>query len=94
MQWLTLILCLMAMAMAVRQIRDNRRRGVGLDWTKTLATVGGVVVLTLAAVGALIGAAALGHPTVGGVLFIVVLVVGLIALVLAVNRRWPPQEAP
>lgn len=93
MQWLTLILCLMAMAMALRQIRDNRRRGIGVEWTKTMATAGGVIVITLLAVGVLIAATALRQPTVGVVLFIVVFVVGLIALILAVNRRWPPQKA-
>ena len=93
MSWLALILSLVVMAGAIKEIRDDRRRGVGVDWSKTVATAAGVLLVTASATGVLIGAMALGARTTGTVLFIVVFAVGLTALVLAVNRRWPSAKA-
>ncbi len=93
MSWLALILCLMVMAMAVREIRDNRRRGIPINWPKTLVTGGGAILIALLADGGLIGAMALGGLASGMVVFFIVFVVGMAALIVAVNRRWPPAKA-
>jgi UDP-N-acetylmuramyl pentapeptide phosphotransferase/UDP-N-acetylglucosamine-1-phosphate transferase len=90
MGWLAFaVLYLAIMAVAIKQIRDNRRRGIQFDWSKGLATAGGAVLVTALAIGALFGATALGKPHLGLALLVVVLVIGLIGLVVAVNHRWP-----
>jgi hypothetical protein len=86
---LTVFMCLMILLGALRQIRANRRRGIGIDWPKTLVSAGGCILVTLVAIGCLLGAAALGNLVVGVMLFVVVLTGGLIGLVVAVNRHWP-----
>jgi len=92
--WLAFaILYLMVMVGAIKQIRDNRRRGVGVVWAKTFATAGGAIVIAALAGGGLIGAMALGAPAIGIIVFFLVFLVGLIALIVAVNRRWPPARA-
>ncbi len=94
MGWLAFaMLYLVVLAGAIKQIRDNRRRGVGIDWTRTLVTAGGAILITVLATGGLIGAMALGEPAIGLVVFVLVVVAGLIALAVAVNRRWPPAKA-
>jgi hypothetical protein len=65
--WLAFaLLYLVVMAGAIKQIRDNRKRGVGVEWTKTFATAGGVLLVTALGIGALLGAFALNAPTLGG----------------------------
>jgi hypothetical protein len=94
MSWLAFVLCLIAMAGAIKQIRDNRRRGIGVDWAKTLVSVIGVILVTASAIGVLVGAMALRAATAAVIAFFAVFAVGMIALVVAVNRRWPRAKAP
>jgi uncharacterized membrane protein YiaA len=94
MSWLVLVLCLIAMAGAIKQIRDDRRRGIGVDRAKTLVSVVGVILVTTLAIGVLVGALALGATTTAVMAFFAVFAVGMIALVVAVNRRWPRAKAP
>jgi hypothetical protein len=90
MGWLPAILCLIVLAGTIKQIRDNRWRGVAIDWTKTLVTAAAAIVIAALATGAFFGAMALGAPTIGVVLFFVVILIGVTALAVALNRRWPP----
>jgi hypothetical protein len=94
MGWPAIILCLVVLAGTIKQIRDNRRRGVTIDWGKTLVTAVAAIVIAALATGVFFGAMALGAPTTGLVLFFVVFLVGVIALAVVVNRRWPGEKAP
>jgi hypothetical protein len=94
MGWPAIILCLIVLAASIKQIRDNRRRGIGIDWSKTLVSAVGAILIAAVATGAFYGAMALGAPTTGVVLFFVVFLVGVIALAVVVNRRWPGAKAP
>ena len=94
MGWPAIILCLVVLAGTIKQIRDNRRRGVAIDWAKTLVTAAGAVVIAALATGAFFGAMALDAPTTAVVLFFVVFLGGVIALAVVVNRRWPGAKAP
>jgi hypothetical protein len=82
------------LAATIKRIRDNRRRGIGIDWGKTLVSAVGAALIAALATGAFYGAMALGAPTTGVVLFFVVFLVGVIALAVVVNRRWPGGKAP
>jgi len=93
MGWPAIILCLVVLAASIKQIRDNRRRGISIDWMKTLFTAAAAIVIAALATGAFYGAVALGAPTTGVVLFFVVFLVGVIALAVVVNRRWPGAKA-
>jgi hypothetical protein len=93
MNWLAFVLCLVVLAGTVKQIRDNRRRGVAIDWTKTLVTACGAILIAALSTGVFFGAMALGAPTTGVVLFFVVFIVGVTALAVVVNRRWPRAKA-
>jgi len=93
MGWPAIILCLVVLAASIKQIRDNRRRGISIDWMKTLVTAAAAIVIAALATGAFYGAVALGAPTTGVVLFFVVFLVGVIALAVVVNRRWPGAKA-
>ncbi|MFZ1124860.1 MAG: hypothetical protein WAN59_06960 [Candidatus Baltobacteraceae bacterium] len=77
---------------AIGQLRENRRRGIKTDPSKTFTTVAGCVLITLLATGAMAAGSALGHPTLGVVCGVVLIAGGLTALIIAVNRRWPPQR--
>ena len=94
MGWPAIILCLIVLAAAFKQIRDNRRRGIGIDWGKTLVSAVGAILIAALATGAFYGAMALGAPTTGAVLFFVVFLIGVITLAVVVNRRWPGAKAP
>jgi small-conductance mechanosensitive channel len=94
MGWPAIILCLIVLAASIKQIRDNRRRGIGVDWGKTLVSAVGAILIAALATGAFYGAMALDAPTTGVVLFLVVFLVGVTALAVVVNRRWPGPKAP
>ena len=93
MGWPAIILCLIVLAGTIQKIHDNRRRGVTIDWMKTLASAVGAILIAAVATGAFFGAMALGAPTTGLVLFFVVFLVGVIALAVVVNRHWPGAKA-
>jgi small-conductance mechanosensitive channel len=94
MGWPAIILCLIVLAASIKQIRDNRRRGIGIDWGKTLVSAVGAILIAAVATGVFYGAMALGAPTTGVVLFFVVFLIGVTALAIVVNRRWPGAKAP
>ena len=94
MGWPAIILCAIVLAASIKQIRDNRRRGIGVDWGKTLVTAVAAILIAALATGVFYGAMALGAPTTGVVLFLVVFLVGVTALAIVVNRRWPGAKAP
>jgi small-conductance mechanosensitive channel len=94
MGWPAIILCAIVLAASIKQIRDNRRRGVGVDWGKTLVSAVGAIVIAALATGAFYSAMALGAPTTGVVLFFVVFLIGVLTLAVVVNRRWPGAKAP
>ena len=93
MGWPAIILCLIVLAASIKQIRDNRRRGIGIDWGKTLASAVGAILIAALATGVFYGAMALGAPTTGVVLFLVVFLAGVITLAVVVNRLWPGAKA-
>ena len=94
MGWPAIILGLIVLAGTIQKIRDNRRRGIAIDWGKTLVIAAAAIVIAALATGAFFGAMALGAPTTGLVLFFTVFLVGVIALTVVVNRRWPGAKAP
>jgi hypothetical protein len=94
MGWPAVILCLIVLAGTIKKIRDNRRRGIGIDWAKTLVIAVAAIVIAVLATGAFYGAMALGAPTTGAVVFFVVFLIGVTALAVVVNRRWPGAKAP
>jgi small-conductance mechanosensitive channel len=94
MGWPATILCLIVLAASIKQIRDNHRRGIGIDWGKTLVSAVGAILIAAVATGVFYGAMALGAPTTGVVLFFVVFLIGVTALAIVVNRRWPGAKAP
>ena len=90
MGWIArLLLDLMVLAGAIGHIREDRRRGVGANWRKTLVSGGGSIAVALAGIGALAMAQAFDRPVLGFLLFALILGVGLTLLVVLVNRRWP-----
>jgi hypothetical protein len=93
MGWPAIILSLIVLAGTIQKIRDNRRRGIAIDWMKTLVTAAAAIVIAALATGVFFGAMALGAPTTGVVLFFVVFLVGVTALAIVVNRRWPGAKA-
>jgi small-conductance mechanosensitive channel len=93
MSWPAIILCLIVLAASLKQIRDNRRRGIGVDWGKTFVSAIGAILIAALATGAFYGAMALDAPTTGVILFFVVFLAGVIALAVVVNRRWPGANA-
>jgi hypothetical protein len=92
MGWPAIILSLIVLAGTIQKIRDNRRRGIAIDWMKTLVTAAAAIVIAALATGVFFGAMALGAPTTGVVLFFVVFLVGVTALAIVVNRRWPMEK--
>ena len=94
MGWPAIVLGLIVLAGTIQKIRDNRRRGIAIDWTRTLLIAAAAIVIAALATGVFFGAMALGAPTTGLVLFFVVFLVGVIALAVVVNRRWPGAKAP
>jgi hypothetical protein len=82
----TLLVVAMTLMMALRQISANRRRGIAIDWGKTLATGLGCVAVTLLAIGGLLWGLRTGREMAGLALFVVVFLAGLTALSIAVNR--------
>jgi hypothetical protein len=90
MVWLASVaLALLVAWQAVQRIRADQRRGIPINGPKTLVTLAGVVVVTLAAIGALFAALTEDRPALAVLLFFVVFAAGLTALIVAVNRRWP-----
>ena len=85
-------LALLVAAQAIQRIRADRRRGIPINWPKTLVTLAGVAGVALAAIGLLIGALAADRPALASALFVVAFGGGLAAVVVAVNRRWPPEK--
>ena len=78
MGWLAnLLMSLLTMASAVKQIGDDRRRGVETNWPKTLVTGGGAVLIALIGMACLFGAMELDEPVLGLILFGLVFVVGM-----------------
>jgi hypothetical protein len=95
MGWLASVaLALLVGWQAVQRIRADQRRAIPVDWPKTLLSLAGVVVVTLAAIGAMFAALTQDQPAIAVLLFVVVFAAGLTALIVAVNRRWPPAKAP
>lgn len=75
---------------AVHAIRENRRRGVRIEWKRTLILAAGTLLVAALACGALIGALLLDQPLAGALLFAAIVLAGIVALVVAANRIWPP----
>jgi hypothetical protein len=94
MGWPAIILCLVVLAASIKQISYNRRRGIAIDWAKTLVIAAAAIVIAALATGAFFGAMAFDAPTTGVVLFFAVFLIGVVALAVAVNRRWPGAKAP
>ena len=74
--------------------RQSPARRCASTGRKTLVSAAAAILIAALATGAFYGAMALGAPTTGVVLFFVVFLVGVIALAVVVNRRWPGAKAP
>jgi hypothetical protein len=87
-------LALLVAWQAIQRIRADQRRGIPINWPKTLVTLAGVVAVTLAAIGVMFAALTEDRPALAGLLFIAVFAIGLTALIVAANRRWPRAKTP
>jgi peptidoglycan/LPS O-acetylase OafA/YrhL len=94
MAWPAIILALIVLAATIKRIDDNRRRGIAIDWMRTLVIAIAALLIAALATGAFFGAMALGAPTTGLVLFFVVFLLGVSALAIVLNRRRPGPKAP
>jgi hypothetical protein len=91
MAWLVSVaLFLLIATRMMQQIRDDRRRGIVIDWRKTFWTAAGVILVTLMGVAALIFALTRGQDALGVGLFALIVGGGIFALAKTVNRIWPP----
>ena len=87
-----LLSVLLALMMALGQMRDNRRRGIAINWTKTLVTGFGVIATTALAFAALSCGERSGERLSGVVLFGLVFLIGITIVVAGVNRIWPSSR--
>jgi uncharacterized membrane protein YbhN (UPF0104 family) len=69
--------------------RENRRRGISANWTKSGVTALASIIISLTAMGLLYVCMKAGYFGTGIALFAAVTIAGLIAIAFAVNRRWP-----
>jgi hypothetical protein len=83
---LSVIMALIVLFSSINQLRDVHRRGVKVQWAKALVTVAGCVTIALAAIGTLIVAKSLGHFDAGVLVVLVVVIGGIVALIVGVNR--------
>jgi amino acid transporter len=83
-----MVICLV-MVGQIRLLRENRRRGIKIDWSRGLLVAGACILITLIGFACMLAANALGQPMVGVGLFVLILIVGLIILAVAANRHWP-----
>ncbi len=91
MAWLVSVaLLLLITTRMMQRIRDDRRRGIVIDWRKTLWTAAGVILITLMGVAALIFSLTQGQDALGVGLFALIVGGGIFALAKTVNRIWPP----
>jgi uncharacterized membrane protein YoaK (UPF0700 family) len=74
---------------AIHAIGESRRRGVRIDWKRTLILTAGSLVVAALACGALIGALLLDQALAGALLFAAIVLAGIVALAIADNRIWP-----
>ena len=83
---------LLVLLMAVAQIRSDARQGAAVNWTKTLATLLGALLVTALALAALLWLASVDRLSGGLLLFGLVLFGGLTALSFGVKRQWPDSR--
>jgi hypothetical protein len=84
-----LVILVWAVVRAIRQIRDNRRRGIGMQWPKTLTTAAGSIAVALVGITIAIAGVTSDHEIAGLIGCMAVIVGGVIALGYWVNRHWP-----
>lgn len=92
MGWLAMGLALLVAWKAFQHVRADQRRGSPINWPKTLVTLAGGGGVTLAALGVLYAGLTADRSGLAIALFLVVFAGGLVAVILAVNRRWPPEK--
>jgi len=92
MGWLATALALLVAWKAFQRVRVDQQRGIPINWPKMLVTLAGGGVVTLAAIGVLYAGLTAGRGGLAIALFLVVFAGGLVAVILAVNRRWPPEK--
>jgi len=92
MGWLATALALLIAWKAFQRVRADQQRGVPINWPKTLVTLAGGGLVTLAALAVLYAGLTAGRGGLAIALFLVVFVGGLAAVILAVNRRWPLEK--
>ena len=80
---------LLAFLIALGQLRENHRRGIAINWPKTLVTILGVIAITALACAALGWRVSVGDELTGGLLFALIMLSGIAGLAVGVNRRWP-----
>ncbi len=85
-----LISVLLALSVAVHQWRRMRAHGDRIEWGKTIFGIFGVVLVTAASIAALVVGLSFGDLY-GLAGFAIVEILGLTALVMAINRHWPRQ---
>jgi O-antigen/teichoic acid export membrane protein len=88
-----LLFSFMIVAIALTTAMQMRRRqqalGIKTNWTKTLVTGAGAIVVCLCGIGVLVGGANGDHAGTAVVLALAIIGGGLFVLVRWVNRRWP-----
>lgn len=87
-----IILVASTLLYAMREMRRQRRAGIRHDWTKTLVSILGVVVVTGLGFAAMFAASASGNAIAILAAFFLVWGGGMVALIIAVNRWRPPPK--
>lgn len=83
----------LALVAAAEMHRRQKASGIRTNWTKTLVTGLGTVVIGLCSVAILIVGLESNYPAAGVVTFVLVFVTGLAVLVTFVNKRWPMRSS-
>lgn len=84
-----LLIAGLALALAADMHRRQKASGIKTNWTKTVVTGLGSIIVSLCAIGVLVAGLESNHTIAGLILFVIVFAGGLAGLVILVNRRWP-----
>jgi hypothetical protein len=85
-----LTVVLFTVAGAIRQLRENRRRGIAFDTPKFVATLAASLLVAALAIAGLVWGMKTNQPMTGLVLACWAFTVGMTWLVAEINLRWPP----
>lgn len=89
----SLLIVALALLSAAEMHRRQRASEIKTNWTKTVVTGFGSIVVSLCGIGVLIGSTEGNYPITGVILCVIALAGGLALLATLVNRLWPVPSA-